>query len=277
MSVVAHSGLKGRAAAARSAVPVSARCSATGFKLLSLKHRSRDVDVNIHEEDLVYSGEDRYSVPAAEMAKYSSELFGEGVELVTFLNQSYTFEFRPENFKTVPIKAVFSASYKPQYMASGPITLNPDSVTVYGEESKLAATDAVLTKALNFNDLSKGVSGVVKLVPVPGLRMSDSDATWSLDVVRYVEVRADVSIAARNVPPEVSFSVYPSRAEAVFRCRFPVKNDPAATCEFYVDFDEFLRSESGRCVAHAANMPTSVLDWNLEPDIFDCMVREEAE
>ncbi len=277
VSVVAHSGLKGRAASAAIAVPVSARCSATGFRLLRLGYQRRDVHVVIHEEDLVYAGDDLYTVPAAEMAKYSADIFGEGVELVTFLNQSYTFEFQPENFKTVPVRPVYSVSYKPQYMAAGAMSLSPDSVTVYGDEDKLALVDEVLTKSLNFNDLSRSVSGAVKLVPINGLRMSDTDVSWSLNVVRYVELHSDVSIGARNVPADVSFSVYPSRTMASFKCLFPAKTDPSSVCEFYVDYDEFLQSESGRCVARAANMPSYVLEWQLEQDIFDCMVREDPE
>ena len=277
VSVAAHSGLLGRSASASSAIPVSARCSATGFRLLRLNHQRRDVHINVHEEDLVFAGDDRYSVSAAEMAKYSSDIFGEGVELVTFLNQSYTFEFQPENYKTVPVRPVYSVSYKPQYMAAAPMALSPDSVTVYGDSAQLERVDEVLTKSLNFNDLSKSVSGAVKLVPVQGLRMSDSDVSWSLSVVRYVEISSEVTIGVRNVPQDISFSVYPSRAQASFKCLFPAKSNPSGTCEFYVDYDEFLQSESGRCVARAANIPSYVLDWSLNPDIFDCMVREETE
>lgn len=277
VSVVAHSELLGRAAKSRTAVSVGARCSATGFRLLRLKHQGRDVHVDIHGEDLIPAGGDLYTVSAAEMAKYSSDIFGEGVELVTFLNQSYSFEFSPETYKTVPVKAVYSASFKPQYMAAGPMNVSPDSVTVYGDDANLATVEAVLTKVLTLNDLSKSVGGMVKLVPVPGLRMSERDVTWSLDVVRFVELRSDVSIGVRNVPQGVSFSVYPSRTEAVFLCQFPTRSDPAATCEFYVDYDEFLGSESGRCVCHADNVPPYVLKWRLGQEIFDCMVREEAE
>ena len=275
VSVVAHSSLKGRAAVSREAVTVSARCSATGFKLHQLKHLRHDVHVDIHAEDLVYSGDDRYLVSAAEMAKYSSNIFGENVKLVTFLNQNYAFDFAPENYKTVPVRAVYSASFKPQYMAAAPMKTVPDSVTLYGEDSKLATVDVVLTKSMNFNDLSKSVGGVVKLSPVQGLRMSDTDVTWSLDVVRFVEFRKRVSVSARNVPAGVSFSVLPSSAEAVIRCQFPAKGDPATSCTFYVDYNEFAASRTGRCVAHCDSPLSTIIDWRLEPEAFDCMVRED--
>lgn len=276
VSVVAHSGLKGRAAASRVAVSVSARCSATGFRLMRLKHQKNDIHLDVHVEDLVPSGGDKYIVPAAEMAKYSSELFGEGVELVTFLNQNYVFEFDEEDYKVVPVRAVYSASYKAQYMAAGPIDVEPDSVVIYGDAAKLASVDEILTKALSLNDLSKSMGGVVKLVAPQGLRMSEKDVTWSLEVVRYVEMRSEVSIGVRNVPPDVAFSVYPSRSEAVFLCEFPTRSDPSATCEFYVDYEEFLKSESGRCVPRADNVPAYVLEWHLDRELFDCMVREDT-
>lgn len=277
VSVVAKSGLKGRAAVSRTAVSVSARCSATGFKLLQLKHNRRDVPVDIHAEDLVWAGDDRYYVPASEMAKYTSDIFGDGVTLITFLNQSYSFEFAPENNKTVPVLAVYSASFRPQYMSDGPMKLTPDSVTLYGEASKLAAVDKVLTRSINLPELRKSRSGVVKLVPPSGLRMSDHDVTWSLEVSRFVEVRSNVRIEVRGVPAGQRLSVYPSSAEAVFRCHFPAKGNPAESCVFYVDYEEFASSLSGRCVAHCDNLPESVIDWSLEPETFGCMVMEDEQ
>lgn len=276
MSIVAHSGIKGRAEAARAPVTVSARCSAKGFRLMRLKHDNRDIPVSINAEDLVWAGGDRYVVSSSELSKYASDIFGEGVTLLTFLNQNYTFEFAPENCRTVPVKAIYSASFKPQYMAAAPMSLRPDSVVVYGEDAKLANIDAVLTKTLSFNDLSKSASGVVKLTSPQGLRISENEVTWSLDVVRFVEIRSEVKIEVRNVPQGVKFSVYPSSAMAVFRCQFPAKGKPQDEARFYIDYRDFARSVSGRCVPHCEQLPPYVIDWSLEPEVFDCMVREEA-
>lgn len=276
MSVVAHSGIKGRAETAREAVTVSARCSATGFRLLRLKHDGRDIAVDIHAEDLVWAGEDRYVVSASEMAKYASDIFGEGVTLITFLNQNYTFEFAPENCMTVPVRAVYSASYRPQYMAAGPMMLRPDSVTVYGDDARLSTIDAVLTKSLSFNDLNKSASGVVKLVQPQGLRISSNEVTWSLDVARFVEIRSEVAVETRNVPSGVRFSAYPSTAQAVFRCQFPSKGNPLESARFYVDYRDFANSVSGKCIAHCEKLPPYVIDWRLEPEVFDCIVREDT-
>ena len=161
-------------------------------------------------------------------------------------------------------------------MAAGPIRLVPDSVTVYGEDARLAAVDEVVTKSVSLSELHKNKGGVVQLVSMPGLRMSESEVAWSLDVVRFVEIRSKVSIAVRNVPRGVNFSVYPSAAEAVFRCQFPAKGNPAESCEFYVDYKEFMASFTGHCMARCDKLPPYVIDWRLEPETFGCMVREDG-
>ncbi|MCR5759802.1 MAG: hypothetical protein K6G39_05545, partial [Bacteroidales bacterium] len=75
----------------------------------------------------------------------------------------------------------------------------------------------------------------------------------------------------------VNVSVYPSRAQVVFRCMFPAKGNPAELCEFYVDYAEFSGSLSGRCVAHCDKLPAFVIDYRMEPEVFDCMEMEDGE
>ncbi len=278
VSVLASSAIKGRAATASESVSVDARCQATGFRLLRLRHNSRDVSITIQPEDFVYSpSDDRYLISGSDLAKYSADILGDGASLVTFLKSSYSFQFRRENNRTVPVSAVWNGSFKPQYMALGPIAFQPDSVTIYGEGSLLGTVDAVLTRPLNYSDLSKSVGGVVRLVPIQGVRMSEKEVTWSLDVVRYVELRSEVSLSARNVPPGISFSAFPSTVEAVFRCRFPAKGDPSDDCDFYVDYQEFSSSISGSCMVRCDNIPPYVIDWDIRPEVVECMEMEDSE
>ena len=278
VSVLAESSLKGRAQRAAEPVTLNARCTATGFRLLRIRHSSKDVPVVISPEDFVHSAaDDRFVISAGDLAKYAPDIFGENVDLVTFLNQSYSFAFRRENNRTVPVKPVVNASYKAQYMAAGPMRIQPDSVVVYGPESQIENIDAVLTRPITLSDLSKNVSGVARLVQPQGIRMSESETTWALDVVRYVELRSEVGISVVGAPAGVSLSVYPSVVEAVFCCRFPSKGNPADVCEFYVDYAEYTGSISGNCLVHCANLPSGVISWSVSPEVVDCMEMEDAE
>ena len=278
VSVLAKSALKGRAQTASEPVTVTARCQATGFRLLRIRHSSRDVLVEIQPEDFTYTmADDKFTVSSTDLAKYASGIFGDGVALESFLGQGYSFSFARENNRTVPVKPVVNASFKPQYMPSGKIRIEPDSVVIYGSSSLLESVDAILTKPITINDASKNLSGVARLVPVSGLRISESEVAWSLDVVRFVEQRGKVGIAVRGAPAGVRLAVLPSTAEAVFLCRFPSKGNPADVCEFYVDYTEFTNSLSGTCVVHCANLPQGVISWKLDPEVVNCMELEEQE
>ena len=96
---------------------------------------------------------------------------------------------------------------------------------------------------------------------------------YSMEVSRYVEIRAEVKVETRNVPARVDLAVLPSTATAVFRCAFPTASDPSVHTHFYVDYREFANSRSGRCMAHCEGLPSDVIDYTLTPEVFDCMVR----
>ena len=274
--VIADSSIKGRASSSTESVTISARCSATGFRLLSLRNVSADRHVRFNPEDLEHSSaDDHYIVNSNVLDKYSRDIFGEGVTVQSFLDQSYSFVFRRENYKTVPVRGVVSATFKPQYMAAAPIKFQPDSVTVYGDRTLLETVESVSTRPITFKDLSNSKSGVTSLVVTPGLRLSETEATWSLDVVRFVEIRKDVPVTWRNVPAGVSIYAFPPTVQAVFRCRFPSRGNPADVCEFFVDYQEFVRSLSGNCMVRCDNMPSYVIDYTVTPEVVECMEMEE--
>ncbi|MBQ7623333.1 MAG: hypothetical protein IJS66_06320 [Bacteroidales bacterium] len=273
--VVAHTSLLGYSEYSRGSVSVSARCQATGFRLLRLNHSSKTVTVTVNPEDFTPAGDGVFTISAAELVKYVPAIFGEDVTLLAFLSQNFSFSFDAETFRTVAVKPVYSASFSPQYMADGPVKLHPDSVTVYGNPLLLSSVNEVLTKPFATGELDNGASGVVRLSQPSGLRLSMQEVAWSLDVVRFVEVRTRVKPQPRNVPSGIEFSLYPPVAEAVLKCRFPLRSDPSSELLFYVDYNEFETSPSGRCIARCDSCPTDVLEYTLEPEVFDCIAVEE--
>jgi len=276
VSVLAKSSLKGRAVIAAEPVSINARCHATGFRLVRMRQSRKDVVVEMQADDFSYSeSDDKYVIEESSLVKYAPGIFGEGVSLETFLNQSYSFSFPRENNRTVPVRPVVNASFKPQYMAAGPMRIQPDSVVIYGSDSLLESVEAIVTRPITINDASRNRSGVSRLVSVPGVRMSESEITWAMDVVRYVEQRSQVHISVRGAPAGVNLTILPSIAEATFLCRFPSRVNPAEVCEFYVDYAEFSKSISGSCIVHCTNLPQGVIEWSIDPEVVDCMEMEE--
>ena len=267
--VIAKSNIDARAEVSSTDATVTAQVKASGFRhfLLSRTHK-RPLTVYFEPSDFKYSGDDRYSLQPSALYKYVSAVFGDGTTVESFLSDDLSFAFNPESHKKVPVQQVQALSFKSQYMALGPMRVQPDSVYVYGEPSRLESIDRVLTKPVELNEIDSDVDGTVRLDVPRGLRLSDEVVKYSVDVSRYVEWRSEVKL-----PSGQSLSVLPSTAEVVFRCAFPVSVDPTTSADFYVDYKDFSVSLTGRCVAKCDNMPSGVIDWSISPEFVDCLLK----
>lgn len=272
--VVAGSNIEGRAAMSTSEATVTAQVAAAGFQhvFLSRKHK-RPVQVAFAATDFRHDRGEWYSIANANLYRYATQIFGDGVSVESFISEDLSFSFPEESYKKVPVRPVLSVSFEPQFMAQTPMSLQPDSVLLYGEPSRLANVDHVLTKPLELTALRSSVHGKVRLEAPSGIRLSHDEAIYSMEVTRYVEIRSEVRIGTHNVPARVDLAVLPSTATVVFRCAFPTTTNPASAAEFFIDYRDFSESRTGRCVPRAVGIPPQVIDYTISPEVFDCLVK----
>lgn len=271
--VVAVSGIDGRADISTTDAVVSAQISAKGSQIASLSRKGRRAStVRFESADFQHIDGDTYSIPTANLYKYVSSLFGEGVSVESFITSDPVFSFPEASFKKVPVLPVRTISFGPQYMSLNGLVMEPDSVLVYGEVSRLEKIDHILTRSFELRDVRSSVHGSVRLEVPSGLRLSVREASYSMEVARYIEIKADVHIGTRGVPSRQELMVLPSTATAVFRCVFPTGADPTKDVDFYIDYSDFVSSRSGRCVASCSALPDNVISCHLTPEVFDCVL-----
>lgn len=273
MPVIAESNIEGRAAVSSNTTSIVARCRTTGYNLLG-KNRNADkkqIHVFFSPEDLHHDEGDMFSISANELGGYVQEIFGDGVQLESFVSSSVQFRFPEENNKKVPVQPISVISYKSQYTSTGELVMSPDSVTVYGEPIRLENIDRVHTETITLQNLSSGAHGVARLEVPNGVRLSATEVSYSLDVTRYVEVKAEKTLSMRNVPPGKELSIYPSVAEIELRCSFPLGYDPSEGVRLYIDYKDFVNSIGGRCVPRVEGLSSAVIDYTIEPQVFECI------
>ncbi len=272
--VIAESNIDGRAAESSNTVAIVARCRTTGYRLLSKNRNAkrRTLKVFFSPDDLHHLGDDMFYITVNELGGYVNEIFGDNVQLESFVSNEVQFRFAEESHKTVPVQAVSIVSFKPQYMADGQMAISPDSVIVYGDPAVLQNIDRVNTEPIKLESISHVAHGVADLeVPRGNVRLSEREVSYSLDVSRFVEITKDVSISTRNVPAGKDLMIYPSEARAVFKCVFPMTFDPTDRVSFYVDYDDFSNSINGRCIPHVSGLSDAILDYSIEPQVFECI------
>ena len=274
MPVIAGSNIEGRAAVSTSEATVTAQVGASGFQHLFLaRQHKRPVQVTFSAADFRHDNGEWYSIANANLYRYADQLFGDGVSVESFISEDPSFSFPEETYKKVPVLPVLSLSFEPQYMAQTPMSLQPDSVLLYGEPSRLDNIDYVQTKPMELRDLRSSVHGKVRLESPSGIRLSHDEAIYSMEVTRYVEIRSEVKVGTRHVQSGVDLAVLPSTATVVFRCAFPTTCTPASTASFYIAYRDFAGSRTGRCVARADGVPPQVIDYTVSPEVFDCLVK----
>ncbi len=271
--VVAECNIEGHSNVSSNSAAIAARCRTSGFSILRNRHRAKReaVHVKFAASDMHEKEGELFTISSAELGNYVSEIFGDGVQLESFLSGTVQFRFPFENHKKVPVQAVSVVSFKPQYMAMGGIRLQPDSVTVYGEPFHLENVDRVQTRTIDLENLKSSAHGSVKIEPVAGIRLSEIEVNYSLDVTRFVEISEEVTIHIRNVPAGKKISVYPSTARVTYRCAFPLSHDPSDETYFYIDYNEFEKSRGGKCISHVSSICEGVIEYSIDPEVFDCV------
>ena len=271
--VIAECNLNGHSAVSSNSSSIAARCRTTGFNLLRNRHRAKKdaIHIRFDTRDMHHLEGEMFYITSAELGNYVTEMFGDDVRLESFLSETVQFRFPFENNKKVPVQAVTVISFKPQFMAIAPVKLQPDSVTIYGEPYHIGNVDRVFTRTIDLVNLKSSAHGSVKLEPIQGVRMSDSEVSYSLNVSRFVELSREVQVTARNVPAGVKLSVFPSTAKVVYKCTFPLSQDPRDVVRFYIDYHDFEKSIGGRCIAHSSDIPEGVIEYSIDPEVFDCV------
>lgn len=270
VGVVAESNLEGRAQRSSSEVEVTARVRASGFHLIWMARR-RSVTVFFRAEDLEHREGELFAISAEDLQKYGTDIFGDASVVERFNARELLFRFKPEYSRKVPVRANRSLSFKPQYFLRGDITLEPDSVLIFGEKWRVDDIDAIYTRNITHNDLRKSVHGTVKLEKPAGVRLSADHVAYGIELTRFVELEGTVPVQVRGVPPGVTMRVRPLSVQLQLKCIFPLSSNPVDHAVVYADYAEFLASREGACLLHCDSLSAGVLDCRIIPQVCECM------
>lgn len=273
--VVARCDLDGHADVSSNRCEVVAKCRATGYKVIKSYLRSRrSVPVRFKTSDMVRLEGDMFYITSSNLQEYAGNMFGGEVSVEYFLTDTLFFRFPYENFKKVPVVPISSLSYREQFMADGDIRLSVDSVLVYGEPYRLESIDAVYTKLIRYSDLSENIQGVIALENIKGVRISESDVRYSIDVKRFVEMTGILSVKTVNVPSDKVMTVYPSVVEVTLRCNFPLLDDPFSGLVLEADYNDYIKSLAGKCTLRAAGLSRGVIECEIDPVAVSCVLED---
>lgn len=271
VNVIAESSLEGRAATSADRAVIQARCRASGFRIRQLRREARRVarTVVFQASDLhpVEGREDFYAIPASQLERYVSQLYGDNVSLEAFITDEAVFRFPAEAHKKVPVVPVKDIRFRSQYMELSPLRVDPDSVTVYGEPMLLERVTQVKTRPIRLDDVASSLQDEIGLYPIQGVRFVPSSVKFSLPVTRFVEMAARVPVRVTGAPLGMEFACFPDRARVTLLSVFPILSDPLQDLALEVPYADFAASLTGDCVPQV-NIPLrGIISVRIEPEV----------
>ena len=266
VSVVAQCNIPGHAVESANKCEVTARCRATGYKLIRAHlGRRKAHNVEFRPSDMVHYDADMFYVTPDHLQEYSHLIFGPGVSVDYYLSDTLFFRFPYENCKKVCIEPISVVTYRQQYMADGVLSVEPDSLLVYGEPYILDGIDRVYTRTINRSDVYEDVAGVVNLEKIKGVRFSVDQVRYHLNVKRFVELDLNLPVRTVNVPHGKTLRVFPSEAKVKLRCTFPLIEDPEKGLVLQADYNDYVNSRNGSCPLKLTGLSRGIISYQIEP------------
>ena len=276
VSVTAVCNIDGHSDVSENRCEVMARCRTTGYQVIKYNFRphSREVKVQFQPSVMKRKSDDTFYLTSADLQEYSHLIYGDKVSVEYYVSDTLFFKFPQQDNKRVPVYLVHSLAFRSQYMNASEFTCVPDTITIYGDKYKIDKIDKVFTTPIRNSDLYESIQGVASIEKMRGVRYSDTEVRYSMDVARYVELKKTYQVKVVNVPADKKLLVYPSYVEATFKCRYPLTEDVIDNVSFVVDYEEFVSSLNGKCLVNPRGLTEAILSYQIEPVAVDCVLEE---
>lgn len=275
--IVAVSEINGHSDRSSTSATMIIRGKANGFYIIRRRiYKSVPMEIKVAPElwkksdtddELFYLTEDA-------MRELMPSIGLQNVDLEYFVTSRLEFRFTKEQYKKVPVVPNAVVECRPQYMQIGDITVEPDSVLVYGTVSDLSRINYVNTETIYAEDLDGEKDGVVSLITPPGLRLSEKMIHYTVSVSRYVEMKSTVSLSVINLPAGERAILLPSRVTVIYRVPFPYQNTDETGFTAGIDYNDISRMSGMEMPVRLFSSPRGILSYRFQPPVVDFIEHE---
>ncbi|MCM1354847.1 MAG: hypothetical protein NC212_00405 [Staphylococcus sp.] len=198
------------------------------------------------------------------------EYFGNGVQIVSCRPDSLHLPFTA--LPGVKVKLVVQADIHPnlQYILSGPIVANVDSVTLYSVADLPHSLKLVSTEPLVKSDLKDTMRYEVKVKPIAGVRIIPDVVTVTVPIEPLIVKKRSVGIEVDNLPDGTNLITFPSKIEISYLVPMSAYNDDYPV-KAYVDFRAAKPSRKKLHVS-LSSMPSIYHNVSFSPDSVEYII-----
>lgn len=198
------------------------------------------------------------------------EYFGNGVQIVSCRPDSLRLPFTSQ--PGVRVKLMIQADIHPnlQYILSGPIVADVDSVTLYSVTDIPHSLRMVSTEPIVKSDLRDTMRYEVKVKPIAGVRIIPDVVTVTVPIEPLIMRKRSVGIVVDNLPEETNLITFPSKVEISYLVPMSAYNDDYPV-KAYVDF-KAAKPTRKKLAVSLSTIPAVYHNVSFSPDSVEYII-----
>lgn len=277
-SVKLDSSLEGRSGTSVSDDILIVRGRAEGYYILRQRiGKAKQINLTVPPSVLHLKDSVRniFSAGCEDLKSEIVAALGTSVSLEFTVTDSMDFVFTRISSKKVPVSISTSITYDDQYIRTGDIRVEPDSIEIFGEDKLISAIDSVITKTISYSRVNTPVQGITELMPIRRIRFSEKTIFYAFNVERYVEESMYVKVTPRNVPAGKGMIVIPSMVKLTYKRLYDGGKYFDQDFSFSVSYKDLLKTIDSKLVPVPELLPAGVISYETDPPYVDCVLFED--
>jgi hypothetical protein len=166
----------------------------------------------------------------------------------------------------LPKLAMHDNFFRQQFMLNGKISILPDSIIISGPGLFVRSIHQVMTKPLNYTNLTDTIAVECSLEPIDKITFSQNKVRVSIPVDRFTEVEERLSVVPVNVPESLNMIAIPGQVTVTYRICLSnyskvVNNPPAPK----IDYNAIQEKTLSRLVVFLTDTPHIISNIRFSP------------
>lgn len=201
------------------------------------------------------------------------DYFSSGVQIVSFRPDSIRASFTTH--PGVRVKLIVQADVHPnlQYIISGPIKANVDSVTLYSATDMPHSLKFVSTEPIVKSELKDTMRYEVRVKPIAGVRIVPDVVTVTVPVEPLISRRRTIKLDVVNLPSDKGLITFPSKVDISYLVPMSAYNDDYPVKAF-VDYND-IKSSRKKMPVTLSVIPEIYHNLSFTPDSVEYIIENK--
>lgn len=199
--------------------------------------------------------------------------FGAGAQVVAVKPDSISVYYTTHPGRKVKVN--IKADVKPnfQYIISGRIYADVDSVSLYSVGNECLAINQVETMPINLSDIKDTTMLDVSIRPIKGVRVIPDKIRVTVPIEPLIAKRQIVPIETRNLPGDVGMITFPSKVEVSYLIPMSSYNELRTDIKAYVDYGA-ITEKASKIPVMVSYHPEAYRNLSFTPDSVEYVIEK---